>query len=36
VILSVRVDGLEIPDSVRGPLTEDDVAARLVGKDATP
>ena len=33
--LGVTVRGLEIPDSVRGPLTEDDVAARLVGKDAT-
>ena len=33
--LSVSVRGLEVPDSVRGPLTEDDVAARLVGKDAT-
>lgn len=33
--LQVSVHGLEIPDSVRGPLTEDDVAGRLVGKDAT-
>ena len=31
----VSVHGLEVPDTVRGPLTEDDVAARLVGKDAT-
>jgi glucose-6-phosphate isomerase len=33
--LQVSTRGLEIPDSVRGPLTEDDVAARLVGKDPT-
>ncbi|MGY1805295.1 glucose-6-phosphate isomerase [Blastococcus sp. SYSU D00922] len=33
--LQVTVSGLEIPDSVRGPLTDDDVAGRLVGKDAT-
>jgi glucose-6-phosphate isomerase len=33
--LGVTVRDLEIPDSVRGPLTEDDVAGRLVGKDAT-
>jgi glucose-6-phosphate isomerase len=33
--LQVSVDGLEIPESVRAPLVEDDVAARLVGKDAT-
>ncbi|TQN42443.1 glucose-6-phosphate isomerase [Blastococcus colisei] len=33
--LTVRVTGLEIPDPVRDQLTEDDVAARLVGKDAT-
>ncbi|TFV65897.1 UNVERIFIED_ORG: glucose-6-phosphate isomerase [Bacillus sp. AZ43] len=33
--LQVRVHGLDVPDSVRTQLTEDDVAARLVGKDAT-
>jgi glucose-6-phosphate isomerase len=33
--LAVSVHGLDVPDTVRGPLTEDDVAARLVGKDAT-
>ncbi|SOD98888.1 glucose-6-phosphate isomerase [Blastococcus haudaquaticus] len=33
--LGITVRGLDIPDSVRAPLTEDDVAARLVGKDAT-
>jgi Phosphoglucose isomerase len=33
--LQVSVHGLDVPDTVRGPLTEDDVAARLVGKDAT-
>ena len=31
----VSVHGLDVPDTVRGPLAEDDVAARLVGKDAT-
>ncbi|SNR29267.1 glucose-6-phosphate isomerase [Blastococcus mobilis] len=33
--LSVSVHGLDVPDTVRGPLTEDDVPARLVAKDAT-
>ena len=33
--LSVTVHGVDIPDTVRGPLAEDDVAARLVGKDPT-
>jgi hypothetical protein len=35
VTLRVGVNGLEIPESVRGPLVEDDVAARVVAKDAT-
>jgi glucose-6-phosphate isomerase len=35
VTLSVAVNGLEVPEPVRGQLTEDDVAARLVRKDAT-
>jgi glucose-6-phosphate isomerase len=35
VSLAVSIGDLEVPDSVRGPLAEDDVAARLVGKDAT-
>ncbi len=33
--LAVSVHGLDVPDAVRGPLVEDDVAARLVAKDAT-
>jgi glucose-6-phosphate isomerase len=35
VSLRIGVDGLEIPESVRSPLVGDDVAARLVSKDAT-
>jgi hypothetical protein len=35
VTLSVGVNGLEVPEPIRGQLTEDDVAARLVRKDAT-
>jgi hypothetical protein len=35
VSLRVSTNGLETPDSLRGPLVEHDVAARLVGKDAT-
>jgi glucose-6-phosphate isomerase len=35
VSLGVTSNRLDVPDAVRTPLTEDDVAARLVGKDAT-
>ena len=33
--LKLTVNGLDLPEAVRGQLTEDDVAARLVRKDAT-
>ncbi|SFF40350.1 glucose-6-phosphate isomerase [Blastococcus tunisiensis] len=33
--LTVRITGLEVPEPVRNQLGADDVAARLVGKDAT-
>src|SRR3954454_6478456 len=33
--LAVSVRGLDVPEQVRNPLAEDDVAARLVAKDAT-
>jgi glucose-6-phosphate isomerase len=35
VTFSVTSAGFEVPDSVRAQLADDDVAARLVGKDAT-
>ena len=33
--LSVSVNGLDVPDAIRSQLAADDVAARLVAKDAT-
>jgi glucose-6-phosphate isomerase len=35
VTLTVSTNGLDVPETVRTQLTEDDVAARLVRKDAT-
>jgi hypothetical protein len=35
VTLEVGIYGLDVPQQIRAQLTEDDVAARLVGKDAT-
>jgi glucose-6-phosphate isomerase len=35
VSLGLTTEGLDVPDAVRAPLTDDGVAARLVQKDAT-